>query len=102
MLEDLTGRSERWLERQCRAQLGCTFQSLQRLLRIERTLLTLHAHPQPDFATIAYALGFADQAHLSREVRRFTGCTPTHLWQQLHTLPENFKTPSTASAKLMP
>jgi AraC-like DNA-binding protein len=34
----------------------------------------------PSWARLADELGYADQAHLARSVRRFTGLTPTALW----------------------
>lgn len=33
----------------------------------------------PSFAAVAYGTGFADQAHLAREVRRLAGVPPSEL-----------------------
>jgi AraC-like DNA-binding protein len=33
----------------------------------------------PDLATLAYDLGYADQPHLTREVRALAGVTPSEL-----------------------
>ncbi|UWX64730.1 AraC family transcriptional regulator [Deinococcus rubellus] len=98
-LEDLAQTSERALQRLCRSNLGCSLTGLQRLIRFERTLLALFAHPVPLLALLAVELGFADQAHLSREVRRFTGRTPLALWREIHS-PEFFKTPAPHSVIL--
>ncbi len=86
------------------ADLGVSKQSLQRLMR-------RHTLPPPEFwlllararragraiagasplPEIAYDLGYADQAHMSREMRRWFGASPRELRQspmltdQLHT-----------------
>jgi AraC-like DNA-binding protein len=39
--------------------------------------------PRPDLADLATEAGFADQAHMSREVRRLCSATPTELVAQL-------------------
>lgn len=100
-LMDWTQTSERELQRQCRRQLGCTLTGLQRLIRFERTLLALATQATPALATLAADMGFADQAHLSREVRRFTGRPPLVLWRDVR-LPETFKTAGRPSVILNP
>ena len=96
-LIDWAQTSERDLQRQCRQQLGCTLTGLQRLIRFERTLMAL--------AVLATDMGFADQAHLSREIRRFTGRSPLALWRDVRVpdgVPETFKTSARSSVILNP
>ena len=104
-LMDWAQTSERDLQRQCRQQLGCTLTGLQRLIRFERTLIALAAQPTPALAMLATDMGFADQAHLSREVRRFTGRSPLALWRDVRVpdgVPETFKTSARSSVILNP
>jgi AraC-like DNA-binding protein len=41
----------------------------------------------------AVECGYADQPHLTREVRAMSGCTPAELRRHLH-LAQSFKTPA--------
>jgi AraC-like DNA-binding protein len=50
-----------------------------RLVRHERALTAARSHPERSWAEIALDAGFCDQSHLTREVRGFTGSTPTAL-----------------------
>ncbi|WP_380174569.1 helix-turn-helix domain-containing protein [Kineococcus sp. DHX-1] len=66
--------SERTLHRRSLAAFGYSPQLLARVLRFRRALASLRAgHPPVE---VAAGLGFTDQAHLTREVRRFGGTTP--------------------------
>jgi AraC-like DNA-binding protein len=68
---------ERELQRACRTWLGL---SPKEFLRIERVWAARAAIPAGGpLAAIAADLGYADQAHLSREVRRLLGVTPREL-----------------------
>ena len=49
------------------------------LVRFDRLTQRLWCSPNPSWADLALASGFADQAHLAREVRRFSGLSPTGL-----------------------
>lgn len=74
----LTGRSsasrERELQRACRRWLGL---SPKAFLRIERAWAAREAICSGSaLATIAADLGYADQAHLTRDVRELLGVTP--------------------------
>jgi AraC-like DNA-binding protein len=46
--------------------------------------------PAETFAAVAAAHGFADQAHLAREIARFTGATPTELRSRARDAPPHF------------
>jgi len=74
------GISERQLQRRIRAATGYGPKLLQRILRFQRALLAIEREPDPrsdrGLAWIAAAAGYADQAHLTREVHELAGLTP--------------------------
>ena len=62
---------------------GWSAQALKGLARAEDALL-LAAHsrqPRVNWAGIAAEAGYADQSHLCREFRRYTGFSPQQLWR---------------------
>lgn len=67
------GLSERQLRRRCLSAFGYGPKTLQRVLRFQRPLRL--ARDGVPFADVAARGGFADQAHLSREVRELSGRT---------------------------
>jgi AraC-like DNA-binding protein len=67
------GFSDRQLRRRFLATVGYGPKTLQRILRMRRFLDSASAD---DLARGALAAGYADQAHLTREVRALTGLTP--------------------------
>lgn len=67
------GFSERQLRRRFLVTVGFGPKTLQRILRMRRFLALASAD---DLAGAAVATGYADQAHLTREVRALTGLTP--------------------------
>ena len=70
------GVGERQLRRRFHWALGygpATFRRIERFNAARQ----LCARPGIDLATAAAAAGYSDQAHLSREVKRLTGLTPT-------------------------
>lgn len=77
------GISERTLRRRCIDAFGYGFKTLQRVLRFQRLfcLAALSAHP--NLADLALEAGFADQAHMSREVQRLCDATPAEFVGQL-------------------
>lgn len=77
----LVGFSVRQLHRRCLPVFGYGPQHLRRVLRLGRAL-TLGRNGVP-LARVATDCGFADQAHLSREVRDLAGTTPTVLLSEL-------------------
>ena len=69
------GMSERTLRRRCEHAFGYGFKTLDRILRLQR-FIKLSAHSSScSLAEIAARSGYADQAHMTREVRRMTGIT---------------------------
>lgn len=71
------GYSERHLRRRVQAATGYGPKTLEQILRFRRTLAAATA--TPDWSRIAAEQGYADQAHLSRQVRRWSGATPRSL-----------------------
>lgn len=70
-LADRIGLSARQLQRRCLAAFGYGPKVLQRVLRFDEAMsLAWRGVP---FADIAHRTGYADQAHLSREVRDLAG-----------------------------
>ncbi|MEU7938264.1 helix-turn-helix domain-containing protein [Microbispora bryophytorum] len=68
-----TGIGERRLHRRCLDAFGYGPRTLGRILRMNRAVDLARGGTPP--ATVAAVAGYADQAHLSREVRSLTGVT---------------------------
>jgi AraC-like DNA-binding protein len=79
------GRSRRQLERQMRTMTGWSERALRGLARAEDALLLAGQSRQPgvNWAHIAAEAGYADQSHLCRELRRYTGFSPRQLWRSV-------------------
>lgn len=73
------GYSHTQVARMFADQVGVPPRRLARLVRFDALRRRLQSTPTPDWATLARELGFSDQSHLAREVRRFSGQTPTSL-----------------------
>jgi AraC-like DNA-binding protein len=74
---DLLGWTERSLHRRCLAAFGYGPAVLRRVLRFRRAAALLHdGVPIAEAAAVA---GYADQPHLSREVRALAGVAPSRL-----------------------
>jgi AraC-like DNA-binding protein len=74
------GLTERQLHRRCLAAFGYGAKVLQRVLRFDNAMrLARGGGPGAGLAEVAYRAGYADQAHLSREVRALAGVSPTEL-----------------------
>ena len=69
------GLGERQLRRRFADAVGYGPKTLQRILRFQR-FLALAERDGGDLAALAFAAGYADQAHLSRECRRLSGLPP--------------------------
>ncbi|MGH2718808.1 MAG: helix-turn-helix domain-containing protein, partial [Actinomycetota bacterium] len=77
--------SERQLRRRFDAAVGYGPKMLQRVLRFRGLLARLaEPGPAPDLARVASDLGYADQAHLTREARELAGQTPMQLARVNH------------------
>jgi AraC-like DNA-binding protein len=70
-IADALGLSARQLQRRCRTSYGYGPKMLARVLRLQRALeLARRGRP---FADVSATAGYADQAHLSREVKALAG-----------------------------
>lgn len=71
------GFSSRHFRRLCLDETGLSPKRLCRILRFQRVVSRLRARSQPpDYASLAAASGYYDQAHLIRDFRELAGCTP--------------------------
>ena len=66
----------RTLERKFRQSSGHTVKDVSALMRFEQVRNRLWHYPNTNLAGLAYELGYADQSHLSREFKRYSGTTP--------------------------
>jgi AraC-like DNA-binding protein len=79
------GVTERHLHRLFVDCVGISPTRLRRIHRLQRVLDAMRKwNQQSSLADCALACGFADQAHLNRDVRELTGSSPARLLQQLH------------------
>jgi AraC-like DNA-binding protein len=81
-LSDELGWSRRHLARRFREQVGVSPKAAARIVRFERVVALL-AGTHRGLADVAADTGYADHAHLSREVRALTRWTPTELGRGL-------------------
>jgi AraC-like DNA-binding protein len=66
----------RTLERKFRQSSGHTVKDVSGLMRFEQVRNQLWLYPNSNLAGLAQELGYADQSHLSREFKRYSGSTP--------------------------
>ncbi len=66
----------RTLERRFKQAAGYTVKDVSSLMRFEQVRNYLWRQPGANLAGLAQELGYTDQAHLSREFRRYSGTTP--------------------------
>jgi len=66
----------RTLERKFKASLGHTVKDVSALMRFEQARNRLWHEPGVNIAALAHELGYADQSHLSREFKKYSGTTP--------------------------
>jgi len=87
------GLSERTLRRRCLDTFGYGFKTLDRVLRFQR-FFRLAARPEKhNLADMAACAGYADQAHMTREVQRMSGATAGEFVAQMQGgLADSFKT----------
>jgi AraC-like DNA-binding protein len=80
-LSDELGTSERQLRRRFHDAVGYGPKTLDRILRFQRFVARARALAagEEELARVAAELGYADQAHLSRDCSRLSGLTPRDL-----------------------
>lgn len=66
----------RTLERKFKQSSGYTVKDVSSLMRFEQARNHLWLNPDTNLAGLAHELGYTDQAHLSREFKRYSGTTP--------------------------
>jgi AraC-like DNA-binding protein len=71
--------SERALRRRFNDAIGYGPKRLDRIIRFRRLLRLTGLHRDGGLAAVAAELGYADQAHLTRECRELSGLTPAEL-----------------------
>ena len=76
-LADAMGLSERQLHRRSLAAFGYGPKTLHRVLRFQNALR--RARAGDDLARVAHECGYADQAHMARDVSALSGTTMTTL-----------------------
>jgi AraC-like DNA-binding protein len=77
-IADEVGWSHKHLIARFRRQAGLRPKTAARLIRLDAVWQHLDEQPEPlDWGQVAADAGYADQAHLIRDFRQFTGTTPT-------------------------
>jgi AraC-like DNA-binding protein len=66
----------RTLERNFKQSSGHTVKDVSALMRFEQVRNHLWHNPHSNLAGLAHELGYTDQAHLSKEFKRYSGTTP--------------------------
>lgn len=76
------GISSRQLQRRFSESVGYGPKSFQSILRFQRLLhFADRAGRRRSLAELSAVAGYSDQAHMTREVQRFSGCAPTGLFR---------------------
>jgi AraC-like DNA-binding protein len=92
------GIGERQLERAFVERVGLGPKAFARVARLQALLLRAAATgPRVSWAGLALDLGYADQAHMIREVKRLSGVTPTEL-TRARAMSDSFNPPTTPVA----
>lgn len=100
-LSRIIGLSSRQLQRRFSAAVGYGPKTFHRILRLQRAL-ALARQPQffdGNLPLLALETGYADQAHMTREIQRLTGRPPTALLAKVDTtlgMSDLFKTAADA------
>jgi AraC-like DNA-binding protein len=79
-LSQWVGISSRQLQRRFSNSVGYGPKAFQSILRFQRLLHFADRGSHRSLAELSVDAGYADQAHLTREVRRLSGCPPTVLF----------------------
>ncbi|MXV49699.1 helix-turn-helix domain-containing protein [Pedobacter sp. HMF7647] len=66
----------RTLERKFRQSSGYSVKDVSGLMRFEQVRNKLWHYPESNLVSLAHELGYADQSHLSKEFKRYSGTTP--------------------------
>lgn len=74
------GTTRRTVERRVLAGTGLPAATLRRVMRFRRVFRILDGAPRGTWAEVATQSGFADQSHMIRDFRQFTGCSPSEFF----------------------
>lgn len=91
-LAQRAGVSERHLNRVLKDRLGTGSKTLASQIRTLAAIEAADACRKPDWADLAFAHGYSDQAHLSRAIKAMTGLSPAALHAERSAESEIFKT----------
>ncbi len=89
-LSNYLGYSRRHIERLFNENLGISPKFFARLHRFQALQRTIASVSDLDWLTLAIDSGYADQAHMIREFREFSGQTPLEFVSSNHPLAEAF------------
>jgi transcriptional regulator GlxA family with amidase domain len=95
-----TGWSRRQLEREFLQKVGVSPKTLSRVVRFQNLLRLSGRNPARPWSDLAAACGYADQAHLVRDFREFSGATPTERSGNADELARHFVAPERLDALL--
>lgn len=73
------GLDRRELASRFRAEVGVGLKLFARLRRFEAAVAAVRQYDAPDLSAIAARMGYADQAHMTRDFREFATLTPSEL-----------------------
>jgi AraC-like DNA-binding protein len=73
--------SERQFERRFARAIGVPPHTYIRILRFRKAMQLIKANQFERLSDVAYDLSYADQSHFIKDVKAFTGCTPSRLVQ---------------------
>ena len=86
----------RTLERKFKQSSGHTVKDVSGLMRFEQVRNHLWHYPDVNLVGLAHELGYTDQAHLSREFKRYSGTTPAAFarkaWKEKPIVSDDFVT----------
>lgn len=83
----LSGIGERTFRRRAHDHFGYGPKTLHRILRLQHMLRLAASQKRDSLAMIAHAAGYADQSHMTRDVRELTTLTPLDICRQLSSSP---------------
>lgn len=86
-----SGASPRNLSRLFHAWVGISPKRFARIVRVQAALRRLAEPSPPTLAALAAEIGFADQAHLTREIRAVAGAPPSELAETFKHSADPFK-----------
>lgn len=75
-LADITCLCNKQFTRIFTDYIGTSPKEFMRIIRLQRALFLWQQDPTLPFSQVAYSCGFADQSHMIREFKLFTGYTP--------------------------